>query len=428
MHYHINRNEQYSLGTIPLSDYGITIAHITVDTHSENSHLDQAIHHLYGDALLSGAGKYSREEFLHALSLLGASMTATVGNGRLTITLRSTAKVFEKLLELAKIALSAPTFSPTELDRIRSVVKNELHIKQEQSSIIAREELCNDLYEAKDRRHTASVATIIRTISKVTPIELHSYHTRVLQNTWTCTIAGEESQIKAFSKFVSTLKGTTPSTLSVGTHAQKPPHCGLSLRDIPSRSNIDFSIGVPVPITIHHPDYIPMVFGLGVLGVPGGFAGRLMSTVREKEGLTYGIYAQVESFTGTELGYVRIGTFFTPEKSIQALTSTFRELKKFYKDGITQAEFDTFQTIFKTKQTLLQDSPMKQLSDLHTFNQNGFSVEEIVAFKDKINTITRAQVNAVIKRYFDPKSFFISGAGPTSKVKEDIQKFSQSIA
>jgi len=402
------------------------VAHITVDTHQQNSALDQAIHHVYPETLLSGAGKLSRDEFLNAVNLLGASVSTGISEGRLTITLRSTSEVFPKLLQLVKTVLTAPTFASAELKRIKTTVRNELHIKQEQSSVIAREQLRNSFYEPSDRRYTAPDEDIVTALSEVDAKSLRTYHQKVLSSLWTCSIAAEGSSIAQFTKLIKVVKQATAPMIETGSHSQHVPKQQFLSKQIPSKSNIDFSLGVPLPITIHHPDYVPVTFALGVLGIPG-FAGRLMSTVRDAEGLTYSIYGYTESFSGIEQGYIRILTFFTPEKTLQGLTSTFREIKKFFRGGISQAEFETFQTIFKTKQTLLQDSLLKQLADLHSFNLNGFTIEEMRQFKARLSTITRTQVNTVIKKYFDPKLFTVSAAGPVSTVQKDIQSFLKNV-
>jgi predicted Zn-dependent peptidase len=63
------------------------------------------------------------------------------------------------------------------------------------------------------------------------------------------------------------------------------------------------------------------------------------------------------------------------------------------------------------------------VSELHAFNVNGFTVDEIQSFKSKLTTLTRQEVNSVIKKYFNPKFFTISGAGPVNSVKSDLQTF-----
>jgi zinc protease len=415
------------MGSIVAEKVGVTIAHITVDTHHTNTVTDQAVHHVYPEGLISGAGPYDRDAFLNAVNLLGAGISTNIADGKLNITLRSTAEVFPKLLRLVEVMLSQPTFAESELARIRTNVINDLQMKQEKSSAVAHEALRNSLYSKIDRRYTADSKTITKELFEVKTEQLKQYHEQVLAVTWTCTIAGTTQNISDLSKLLAKLKNGRPAEVQVPDHEQLPVKHRLILKDIPSRANIDFSIGAPVPITLHHPDYLPLVFALGVLALPG-FAGRLMNTVRNKEGLTYMIYGYRESFSGTEQGYIRITTFFSPDKVVKGLTSTFRELKKFHMTGISAAEFKTFQTIFTTKQIMLQDSLLQRVSDLHTFNENGFSVEEMTEFNARMKTVTRTQVNEVIKRYFDPKNFTISGAGPVSGVKKELQIFVDTIA
>jgi len=173
-------------------------------------------------------------------------------------------------------------------------------------------------------------------------------------------------------------------------------------------------------MTLHHPDYLPFVFGLSVLGKWGGFTGRLMSTVREKEGLTYGIYAKTESVEGTEQGHYHIMTFFAPEKSVQGLTSTLREIRKIHKNGITQAEYERFQTILKTQQTLLADSLTQSIHTFHGYLMADFSIDEMHAYQNRLLTVTKKEINTALKTYLNPDKLLISGVGPVQKVKKDI--------
>jgi zinc protease len=414
MNYHITRETNYSLGSIPDTS-GVAMANITVDTHTLNTISDQALHHLYPEALMSGAGKYTREQFLDAVNLLGASIAVSISSGRLNISLRSTSIVFPKLLTLLDTMLSAPTFSSTELTRIKRMVSNELHTKKENSAQIAQERFYNVLYKDTDRRQTAEYDTIINAFRALEPKNLQSYHDEIFTQKWSCTIAGSSENITSFTRLVTKHTNRSEQKTVLRAVGQTTPKKRLYLHEIPGRSNIDFSIGRPVPITINHPDYIPLTFALGVLAIPG-FAGRLMNTVRDKEGLTYGIYGFLETFTAHEPGHIRIATFFNPPQTPQGLTSTFREIKNFYEQGVTSTEFKRFQTIFNTKQALLHDSLKRQLAELHTFTTLDFSTEEITRFKEALLSVTKKQVNEVIKKYFNPAKFIVSGAGPVSKI------------
>jgi len=421
----IKPTEHFSLATFTTKKSDIVKAIITTDTQTQHSLNKQVVEHLYADMLLSGSGNYSREEFLDAVNMLGASIDIHVTDGKVSFILRSTSAQFGKLLALFKTMLQEPSMPATELKRVKNTCLNQLHQAQEDSKHIAHAELRNLFYAAADRKYTHSIAECMLEVPKVTTAQLKKFHQSVMANRWFCSIGGDKTTMARFEKYLKTIKNQ--SLITEGVHQPKPPTPVLHLENIPSRQNIDLSIGLPLPITRSHPDFIPLGFAVAVLGKAGGFAGRLMSTVREKEGLTYGIYSQLEGFSSGEQGYFRIMTFFAPDKTITGLSSTFREIKKLYTAGVSQAEITAFKTILSTQQSLVKDSFDRTLADLHAYHCEGFTVAQMHEYKQALCDVTKAEVNRVIKTYLDPSLMSVSGAGPTNSVQKDLRGWHQSV-
>lgn len=428
MKFNIKSAAAYSLASITQTESEIVTALISVDTHQERTVGDQAVELMYSDAILSGAGKYSRDEFLNAINLLGASISVNISDSRLTMNLRSTKQSFKKLLKLVEAMLLQPAFSKKEQARIRNIITNELHSERENTNRIALENMRNTFYGFNDRKYAYDTEETAAAIKTTATRHLKSFHDTVMSQPWTCSIAGEASVIVDFEKSINTLRKHNSLTLdSKALHQQKPPKSTIILKDVPSRSNIDFSIGAPVPITLHHPDYVPLNFAINVLAKWGGFSGILMSTVRDKEGLTYTIYGRPEGFSGTEQGYWRIFTFFSPDKAVQGITSTFREISDFYKKGIDEAQLAKFKVIIDTQQELVKDSITGQLYDLHAYHTHRFTLEEMREHKEKVSKLTLEEVNKAIKTYLNPNTLTISGAGPIKDVKKDLEKFIKAV-
>ncbi len=427
MNYHITKKSAYSLGIVKTKSTGVVVVKIAIDIHRDNSLSDQAAYLIYPDALFAGAGKYDRAAFLNELGLLGSSFDASFTDGKLHLEIQSSKEAFPKLLKLVTIALEEPQFTASELKRISTTITNKLKQAQKKGAYVAKRELKNACYAAGDRRHTASHVSLIKKFSDTDKKTLSSLHERVLAKPWTVTIGGETGDVELVEKMVAKLKQGKEVPDEKVIHAQLPTKSALKLQDIPSLSNIEYSLGLSLPLYLHDDEYTPLSFALSVLGYPG-FGSRLMQTIREKEGLTYGIYASLESTTAAEKGYVQIRTFFMPSKTVFALDCTFKQIAKLHKSGITTKEFDNFKKILKDKQVLLQDSLLNQVAQLHYYNYNGFTVEEIEVQKNKLDTITRSEVNKAIKKYLDPKYFVISGAGPVKAVQKDIQRFMKSVS
>jgi zinc protease len=207
----------------------------------------------------------------------------------------------------------------------------------------------------------------------------------------------------------------------------KPAKKALALNDIPSKSNIDFSLGLAIPLYLTDKEYSALSFGISVLAKWGGFAGRLMSTVREKEGLTYGIYGKIENATTVEQGYFRIMTFFAPDQTPTGLTSTLRELKLIIDKGITDDELKRFKNINTTQHALMYDSVISQLKVLHSLHVNDLPNSYLEDTIKNTNQLTKAEVNNAIAKYLKLDNLVISGAGPIKGVEKDIKKILSSV-
>lgn len=428
MKFNIKQSESYSLATIVQPKSDIVTSIITVDVHQERTVEDQAVELMYADAILSGAGKFSRDEFLNAVNLLGASIKINISDSTVNLTLKSTKQNFKKILKLVEVMFNSPTFEKSELIRIKSTVTNGQHEAKEDTKKISLASMRNVFYGYSDRKYSYDIEETISKIKTTTSKQLKTFHNLVLNQPWTCSIAGESSTVAEFEKFVKGLKSKQKNRFeSKSLHQQKPPKSTVILNDVPSRSNIDFNIGAPIPITLHHPDYVPLSFAITILAKWGGFSGILMSTVREKEGLTYTIYGRPEGFTGTEQGYWRIFTFFSPDKTLQGITSTFREISNFYKNGVTEEQLNKFKIIINTQQELIKDSITSILYDLHAYHSQHFTLEEMLEHKKRVSNLTLKEVNHAIKTYLNPNTLTISGAGPIKTIKNDLEKVAKTL-
>lgn len=415
------KGEHYNGGAVIQKNERTVYCKMTVDVHEAHTIKGSATEFVYTDAMLSGAGKYDREAFIDAVSMLGASIGIAIGNGRLTFTLKSLDTNLPKLLKLFETMVTSPAFTKSELTRIITQATNERIEHKENAKAIAPERFTNELYGKTDRRHTSTPEEIITELAAVTAADLQKLHAKVRGGFWTVTVGGSKESVALLTKSVDHCKKGVEAITFTGEHTQHEAKAKTVLHNVPSKQNIEFALGAPLALTLHHPDYLPFVFGLSVLGKWGGFTGRLMSTVREKEGLTYGIYAKTETVEGTEQGHWRVMTFFAPDKALQGLTSTLREIKKIHKGGITQSEYDRFRVILTTQQTMLADSLVGSVATLHGYFCADFNLKEIDEFTNRLLGVTRKEINQALKAHLNPDALVISGAGPVQSVKKDIE-------
>jgi zinc protease len=160
--------------------------------------------------------------------------------------------------------------------------------------------------------------------------------------------------------------------------------------------------GAPgLPLT--DPDYRPAQIMNYVLG-GGGFMSRLMSEVREKRGLTYGISTGLSGarYTDTLFGSVASDN----AKVKEAIEITKAEIQKLRDGGITEQEMSDAKAFLTGSYPLRFDSNSKIASGLLGLYLEGFDRDYINRRNAEIEAVKLEDVNRVAKELLDPNAFY----------------------
>ena len=179
----------------------------------------------------------------------------------------------------------------------------------------------------------------------------------------------------------------------------------VPLADKPS---VTMLLGQATGLRYIDPDTLALRVGTAILG--RGFTGRLMGTVRDKEGLTYNIGASVGDDSIVD-GAWEISASFAPALLAKGVESTRRELVKWWTDGVTDQE------LAARKQGAIGGyfvglSTTSGLAETILINtQRGFDPTWLDAYPKAVKALTREQVNAAIKTHLNPGTMVLVEAG-----------------
>jgi len=381
---------------------------------------------LFTELLLSGTKTLSRDQIQEKLRLLGSHIDASYSAGKVTLTISTLADKLKPTLKLLNQIIINPAFAATELKRAKQTLINQLELAREDAKGIAHTKLNNSFINPADNRYNHDPVEISQTVSEINRIALQTLHQVFLNRQWTVTVGGNESGLKqvleAIKKTKKGYQSVVPETAIMEVSLRQPSP--LLLHEVKSKQNLELSFGAYLPLELHSPDLAAFQFGLDVLGKWGGFAGRLMSTVREKEGLTYGIYARTEEIGLNQTGYWRIMSFFSPKDVKRGITSTLREIKKIHSSGITKSEWQRFADILKTGERLTYDSLASTTVLVHSNLLLGRTWTDYQNYRQKLYHCTQKEVNLALRKYLAPEQLVISIAGPIDKAKDDLASLS----
>jgi zinc protease len=139
-------------------------------------------------------------------------------------------------------------------------------------------------------------------------------------------------------------------------------------------------------------------------------ASRLGTEIRDRQGLTYGIYSYFQA--GRNAGPFQIAMQTAPEDTQKAVTSILKLLEQLRNQGVSVSEVLAAQRSL-TNLYPVQLADPDNLTDVILMNEVlGLNPLEIRQYPDQIQAVTQAQVNQAIKELLHPSQMVVVTAGP----------------
>ena len=202
----------------------------------------------------------------------------------------------------------------------------------------------------------------------------------------------------------------TPSRV---TNITPPPFEGMHVRIISKKANATaISFGYPIHITRANPDFYALSVARSWLGEHRNSSSHLYQVIREKRGLNYGDYAYIEHFPNggrrrfPPPNVARHHQIFqiwirpVPNYArVFAFRAALRELQKMVDNGLTQEEFDLTRRFLKNYSLHYAPTTMMKLGYAMDDAFYGIQGNFLKIFRQKMDELTLAEVNAAIKKY-----------------------------
>jgi zinc protease len=185
----------------------------------------------------------------------------------------------------------------------------------------------------------------------------------------------------------------------------------VPLQDKPSVSII---LGQATGLRYRDPDALALRVGTAILG--HGFTGRLMGTVRDKEGLTYNIGAGVAQDTITD-GVWQISASFAPALLDKGLASTRRVLEQWWSEGVTERELADHKQGLIGGYFVSLSTTGGLAGTIISSIQRGYDVSWLDGYPEALKALTRGQVNSAIKSRLNPAAMVLVEAGSVKPAK-----------
>ena len=242
---------------------------------------------------------------------------------------------------------------------------------------------------------------MVSLVAKVTQSNIEKYHksyTPLCHAKWIIVGDVEPTKVVTLLEKFSSQDGSLPSE-SRSVLEALPPKQGVKKVVVEDKQSVDIRMGHVLPIDIHHPDYLPLRLAIDALG--GSFSARLMRTVRDVDGLTYNVGSKIAGFIPHHGGHWMVYGSFSPKLLDKGISSIQKQLKLWCSGGISAEELEERKLgMVGRYQVMLSDA--ESLVDKLSANiENGFDVDYLYTFSDKVMAVTLDEVNNALKKYID---------------------------
>jgi zinc protease len=396
--YHTDvKNVVVILGSLPAGDAMAEPGNIAIPT-------------LAGMMLDRGTTSLDKFAIAEQLDNVGAEIAFSVGVQTVEIRAKCLKKDLPLIIGLIAAELRSPALQPQEFSKAQQQFIGALQASAQNTEARAQEAFGRAVFPQGHPNRPHTVTEYEAAAKKATLDELKAFHAKYYGPAhMTLVVAGDvaaaDAQAEVGRAFAGWSNGqdyvrpAAPAALAAARELSVP------LADKPSVSVI---IGQPTGLRYKDSDALPLRVGTAILG--SGFTGRLMGTVRDREGLTYNISAVVSDDSIVD-GKWDISASFAPALLDKGIASTRRELQRWWTDGITEDELTS------RKQGLIGSfrvglSTTAGLANAILINvQRGYDVKRLEEFPDMVNALTRDEINSAIKKHLNPNNMVLVKAG-----------------
>ncbi|WP_165917533.1 M16 family metallopeptidase [Roseateles saccharophilus] len=375
---------------------------------------------LVGEALALGSRQHTRAQIADGFDKLktrfGANSSPTSGAN---VTLSSHRPQLAEALALMAEVLREPSFPATEVEQLLRQQVAQLEEAAQQPQAVASHALEQALaaaYPADDPRHRGSFAEGIAALKATTPERLQAFHREFWGAAHGELVLVGDFDAAAVKPLIERLFGGWSAPQAYARLPQPLPAVqGLKLGEtLKDKANAMVFGALLLPVSDDHPDYAALRIAAHVLGA-SGFDSRLLTRLRQKEGLSYGAGAWLNASSFEPSAQLAMAAIFAPENRARVEAAFNDELARFVRDGITQAELDTAKRAMKAQSDTWRSDDGAVAGAIAGHLERGRQFKWNAELDARGEALTLEQVNASIKRWVDPAKANWSWAGDFDK-------------
>jgi zinc protease len=373
---------------------------------------------LLAGLLSEGTTKRSSREIAETAQGLGGSVGAGASADGISVYGNALASRAPQMLDLLAEIARMPSFPENEVRLAQANAAQGLKAQEAQPGFKAERALSQAIYGDHPYARTSLSEG---GIAALTPATLKAAHAaRFRPDRALLVVAGRITPVEAFRAVEAAFgdwkaSGAAPADATPAPRSTKPSYV---LIDRPGSVQSAIRLGRPaVPAT--DADYIPLQLAGTVLG--GSFSSRLMQNLREDKGYTYGARGGLNALRAG--GRVTASADVRNEVTGAAIKEFVGEFTRMGSEPVPAQELEDTKRYVAGGYLINNQMQGAVAGTLASNWLAGLPAEFLGQYVPKIRAVDAARVQAMGRKYFDPKAMSIVVVGDPKAVAEQLKTY-----
>ena len=384
---------------------------IWIKTGSRDEDLQwNGISHFIEHMVFKGTKHRSAEEIARQVDSIGGNMDAFTAKECVCFNV----KVLDDHLPIAMDVLSDlvlnPVFDGADITRERGVILEEIKMDEDSPDYLVHEIFTQNFW--KDHTLGKPILGTKETVKKFEqPVVLDFYGQRFAPGNLIICAAGNLKHAQFVELVAKHFAQMQPK--KNGFHSPQPKIVPrIIMRNKKALEQVQICVGVPSHPIAHQRRYASYILNT-LLG--GGMSSRLFQNIRERQGLAYAIYSDLNPYRDTGCLSVYAGTSReSAGKVVQSVVSEFRKLKS---ETVPAEELRRAKDQLKGSLMLSLESSTARMSNLarqEMYFDRFYTLDELI---EKIESVTAEEVKELAEQFFHTDSIAVTVLGNLNGLK-----------
>jgi len=368
------------------------------------------ISHFIEHMVFKGTKNRSAEEIARQVDSIGGNMDAFTAKECICFNVKVLDEHVPIALDILSDLVLNPVFDASDIARERGVIMEEIKMDEDNPDYLVHEIFTQNFW--KDHPLGKPILGTKETVKRFErDVVLDAYAHRFSPGNIIVSAAGNLDH----DQFVELVRGhfSHMKPMTNGFHSSSPKISSrIILRNKKALEQVQLCIGVPAHPIAHQKRHAGYILNT-LLG--GGMSSRLFQNIRERQGLAYSIYSDLNPYRDTGCLAVYAGTSLaSAAKVVLSVVDEFRKLKK---DAVPEEEVRRSKAQLKGSLMLSLESSTSRMSNLarqEMYFDRFYDLDELI---EKIEAVTADDVASLANEFFKPESVAVTALGNLNGLK-----------